>query len=62
MNVELPAHPKRVVLKLWSITNDSFPNMVIVLWRSNFKSIPCMKGHCCRQSCYPCLVAETNSV
>ena len=27
-------------LKLWSITNDLLPDMVIVLWRINFKSIP----------------------
>ena len=45
---------------IWSllITNDLFPDMVIVLWRINFKSIPCMKEHFCRQSCYPCLVAK----
>jgi len=53
---------KKSRLKLWSITNDSLPDMVVVLWRINFKCIPCMKEHCCRQSCYPCLVAETNSV
>jgi len=62
MNIELPAHPKRVVWSFWSITNDSLPDMFIVLWRSNFKCLPCMKEHWCRQSCYPCLVAETNSV
>ena len=49
-------------LKLWSITNDSLPDMVIVLWMINFKCILCMKEHCCMQSYYPCLVAETNSV
>jgi len=32
--------------------------MGIVLWRINFKSIPCMREHFCRQSCYPCLVAK----
>jgi len=32
--------------------------MDIVLWRINFKSIPCMREHFCRQSCYPCLVAK----
>jgi len=45
---------KKSRLKLWSITNDLLPDMVIVLWRINFKCIPCMKKHCCRQSCYPC--------
>jgi len=53
---------KKSRLKLWSINNDSLPDMVIVLWRINFKCIPCMKEYCYRQSCYPCLVAETNSV
>jgi len=53
---------KKSRLKLWSITNDSLRDMVVVLWRINFKCIPCIKEHCCRQSCYPCLVAETNPV
>jgi len=48
---------KRVVWSLL-ITNDLLPNIVIVLWRINFKSIPCMREHFCRQSCYPCLVAK----
>jgi len=48
---------KRVVWSLL-ITNDLLPDMVIVLWRINFKSIPCMREHFCRQSCYPCLVAK----
>jgi len=48
---------KRVV---WSLlmTNDLLRDMVIVLWRINFKSIPCMREHFCRQICYPCLVAK----
>ena len=50
-------HTQRVVWNLM-ITNDLLPDMVIVLWRINFKSIPCMKEHFCRQSCYPCLVAK----
>ena len=48
---------KRVVWSLL-ITNDLLPDMVIVLWRINFKSIPCMREHFCRQSCYPYLVAK----
>ena len=52
---------KRVVWSLLIITNDLLPDMVIVLWRINFKCIPCMKEHFCRQSCYPCLVAETRT-
>jgi len=31
---------KKSCLKLWSITNDLLPDMVIILWRINFKSIP----------------------
>jgi len=50
-------HSQRVVWNLL-ITNDLLPDMVIVLWRINFKSIPCMREHLCRQSCYPCLVAK----
>jgi len=26
-------------------------DLVIVLWRINFKSIPIEREHCCRQSC-----------
>ena len=48
---------KRVVWSLL-ITNDLLPDMGIVLWRINFKSIPCMREHFCRQSCYPRLVAK----
>ena len=51
-------HTKRVVWNLLIITNDLLPDMVIVLWKINFKSIPCMKEHFCRQSCYPYLVAK----
>jgi len=50
-------HTQRVVWSLL-ITNDLLPDMVIVLWRINFKTIPFMKEHFCRQSCYPCLVAK----
>ena len=34
--------------------------MVIILLRINFKSIPCMREHFCRPSCYPCLVSKHN--
>jgi len=55
---ELPSRMhKRVVWNLL-ITNDLLLDMVIVLWRINFKSIPCMKEHFCRQGCYRCLVAK----
>ena len=49
-----------LVPTVWSllITNDLLPDMVIVLWRINFKSIPCMREHFCRQSCYPCPFAK----
>jgi len=49
-------------LKLWSITNDLLPGLVIVLWRIIFKTIPSMKEHRCRHSCYSCLVAGKNIV
>jgi len=48
---------KRVVWSLL-ITNDLLLDIVIVLWRINFKSIPWMREHFCRPSCYPCLVAK----
>jgi len=38
----LTAHQNKSRLKLWSITNDLLLDMVIVLWRINFKSIPSM--------------------
>jgi len=46
-------------LKLDQITNDLMPDLVIVLWRINFKSIPSLEEHRCRHSCYCCLVTET---
>lgn len=56
-------HIKKSRLKLWSITNDLLPDMVVVLWRINFKSIPIVKEHRCRQSCiqelFSCLIART---
>jgi len=48
---------KRVVWSLL-ITNDLLSDMVIVLWKINFKFIPCMREHFCGQSCYSCLVAK----
>ena len=48
---------KKVVWSLL-ITNDLLRDMVIVLWRINFKSIPWMREHFYKQSCYLCLVAK----
>jgi len=56
---EISSTSKKSCLKLRSITNDLLPDMVIVLWRINFKYIPSLKEHCYRHSCYSCLVAET---
>jgi len=42
-------------------TNDLLPDMVIVLWRINFKCIPSWKEHYCRHRCYSCLDAETRT-
>jgi len=46
-------------LKLDHITNDLMPNLVIVLWRINFKSITSLEEQRCRHICYSCLVTET---
>jgi len=46
-------------LKLDQITNELLPDLVVVLWRINFKSIPSLEEHWCWHSCYSCLVAET---
>jgi hypothetical protein len=52
-------HIKKSRLKLDQITNDLLPDMVIVLWRINFKSISSLEEYGCRHSCCFCLVAET---
>jgi len=52
---------KRVVWSLLKIINNLLTDMVIVLWRINFKCIRSLKEHFCRLSCYPCLVVETRT-
>jgi len=48
-------------LKLWFFTIDLFPDLILVLWRTNFKSIPFPKEQCLQQcSCYSCLDMETS--
>ena len=43
-------------LKLWFFTIDLLPDLIIVLWRTNFKSIPFEKEQCLQQRyCYSCL-------
>ena len=47
-------------LKLWFFTIDLLPDLIIVLWRTNFKAIPFEKKQCLQQRyCYSCLVVET---
>ena len=47
-------------LKFWFFTIDLLPNLIIVLWRTNFKAIPFEKKQCLQQRyCYSCLVVET---
>ena len=53
-------HIKKSHLKLDQITNDLLPDMVIVLWRINFKSIPRLEEHWCGHSFFSCPVADTN--
>ena len=48
-------------LKLWFFTLDLFPDLVLFLWRTNFKSIPFPKEQRLLQcSCYSCLDLETS--
>jgi len=53
-------HIKKSRLKLDQITNDLLPNLVVVLRRINFKTIPSLEEHWCRHSCCSCLIADTN--
>jgi len=47
-------------LNLWFFTIDVLPDLIIVLWRTNFKTIPLEKKQCLQQCyCYSCLDAET---
>jgi len=47
-------------LKLWFFTFDLLPDLIVVLWRTTFKSIPILKEQRLQQCyCYLCLVVET---
>jgi len=48
-------------LKLWFFTIDLLPDLIIVLWGTNFKSIPFETEQCLQQCyCYSCLDVETS--
>jgi len=48
-------------LKLWFFTIDPLPDLIIVLWRTNFKSIPFEAEQCLQQYyCYSCLDVKTS--
>jgi len=48
-------------LKLWFITIDLLPDLIIVLWGTNFKSIPFETEQRLQQYyCYSCLDVETS--
>jgi len=48
-------------LKLWFFTIDPLPDLIIVLWRTNFKSIPFETEQCLQQCyCYSFLDVETS--
>jgi len=38
-----------LALKLWFFTLDLLPDLIVVLWRTNFKSIPLQKEQCLQQ-------------
>jgi len=49
-----------LALKLWFFTLDLLPDLIVVLWRTTFKSIPILKEQRPQQCyCYLCLVIET---
>jgi len=56
----LPAHQKKSRLKLDQIINDLLLDLVIVLWRNNFKYIPCIKEYQRSHSYCSCTTADTN--
>ena len=60
--LEIVSTSKKSRLKLDQITHDLLSDMVIVLRRINFKSIPSLEEHWCMHSCYSCLVADTDRV
>jgi len=48
-------------LELWFFTIDLLHDLIIVLWRTNFKSIPFETEQCLQQYyCYSCLNVETS--
>ena len=48
-------------LKLWFFTIDLLPDLIIVLWRTDFKSIPFETEQRLQQYyCYSCLDVETS--
>jgi len=48
-------------LKLWFFTIDLLSDLIIVLWRTKFKSIPFETEQCLQQCyCYSCLDVETS--
>ena len=57
---ELAVTSTCLALKIWFFTIDLLPDLIIVLWRTNFKSIPFEKKQCLQQRyCYSCLDVET---
>ena len=57
---ELAVTSTCLALKLWFFTIHLLPDLIIVLWRTNFKSIPYEKEQGLQQCyCYLCLVVET---
>ena len=50
---------KKSRLKLDQITNDLLLDLVIALWRNNFKSIPCIEEYQGSHSCCSCTIADT---
>jgi len=52
-------HIKKSRLKLDHISNDLLLDLVIVLWRNNFKSIPCIEEYQRSHSCCSCTIADT---
>ena len=59
------ASTQRVVAEAWSFTFDLLPDLVVVLWRTNLKSIPYPKEHLCRRNrileLFSCLEVQTQN-
>ena len=60
--LEIAKTSKKSRLKLDQITNDLMPDLVIVLWRINFKFIPSLEEHRCRHNCFSCTSRHKNIV